>query len=548
MYQEEENNSRHINVDNLRCWRDIHKIGEIFQKIPIQSSFALYAHENIDTSPSNPIYRSLYLPDSCLLYRGIDNEKEELQCSDSDWNVDEITSKILYGIEPQVSQFYCNTSNNIISSLEELILQTSSSIVGTVESQVQPPKNLTNVSIVSAPNKSSNDNGNIKNNLDKNSTDKSLNASTKVSGPFESAKVKFNKDGGKLDIQQKKPMKSVEPSSQSSDDNSDLPPELQHFEKKLVEKIESDIIHTGQPVTFSDIAGLEFAKQCVNEVICWPMSRPDLFVGLRALPKGLLLFGPPGTGKEVYNKIILLNLSFYLTIGKTLIGKAVAYEVGATFFSISSSSLTSKWIGEGEKTVKTLFGVAAYRQPSVIFVDEVDSLLCQRSTDENEASRRMKTEFLVQLDGASTNSSARVVFIGATNRPSELDDAARRRFVKRLYIPLPDEAGRKQLFETLLKGNNHILSSEDIDELVIRTAGYSGADIRNLANEAAMGPVREIAKNNKQLERISVNDVPSIDKHHFYDAFDSVTSSVSQGDLQKYIDWNNEYGSYKRMD
>ena len=104
-------------------------------------------------------------------------------------------------------------------------------------------------------------------------------------------------------------------------------------------------------------------------------------------------------------------------IGKTLIGKAIAHQAGATFFSISASSLTSKWIGEGEKTVRTLFAVAAYRQPSVVFIDEVDSLLCQRSSDENEASRRIKTEFLVQLDGAGTDLSARVVIVGATNRP-----------------------------------------------------------------------------------------------------------------------------------
>ena len=111
----------------------------------------------------------------------------------------------------------------------------------------------------------------------------------------------------------------------------------------------------------------------------------------------------------------------FLYTGKTLIGKAIAHQAGATFFSISASSLTSKWIGEGEKTVRTLFAVASYRQPSVVFIDEVDSLLCQRSSDENEASRRIKTEFLVQLDGAGTDLSARVVIVGATNRPEVLN-------------------------------------------------------------------------------------------------------------------------------
>jgi fidgetin-like protein 1 len=157
-----------------------------------------------------------------------------------------------------------------------------------------------------------------------------------------------------------------------------------------------------------------------------------------------------------------------------LIGKAIAHQSGATFFSISASSLMSKWIGEGEKTVRTLFAVAAYRQPSVVFIDEVDSLLCQRSADENEASRRIKTEFMVQLDGASTNLDARVVIIGATNRPEELDEAVRRRFVKRLYIPLPDEFSRQELLKNLVKSAHHTLVDGDIEQLTARTAGFSG--------------------------------------------------------------------------
>ena len=254
-----------------------------------------------------------------------------------------------------------------------------------------------------------------------------------------------------------------------------MPEELQQFEKALVERIEADIIEAGgdNGVSFDDIAGLQFAKKCVQEVICWPMLRPDLFTGLRSLPKGVLLFGPPGTGK-------------------TLIGKAIAHQVGATFFSISASSLTSKWIGEGERLVRTLFGVAVYRQPSIIFIDEVDSLLCNRTSDENEASRRMKTEFLVQLDGTNTNTVAQVIIIGATNRPDELDDAARRRFIKRIYVPLPDREARRQMMHSLLgavgrkpqsqtSGSSgskniiyHMLSEADVTALVGKTAGYSG--------------------------------------------------------------------------
>ena len=202
----------------------------------------------------------------------------------------------------------------------------------------------------------------------------------------------------------------------------------------------------------------------------------------------------------------------YTSTGKTLIGKAIAHESGATFFSISSSSLTSKWIGEGEKLVKTLFSVAAYNESAVIFLDEIDSLLTQRKATENEASRRIKTEFLVQLDGTGTSGQGRVLIIGATNRPQELDEAARRRFTKRLYIPLPVEADRKVLLGVLLKTNKHVLTEADIDILAKDTDGFSGADLKSLCTDAAMGPIRQLGA--KAMD-IDVNDVPPISYKHF---------------------------------
>lgn len=232
-----------------------------------------------------------------------------------------------------------------------------------------------------------------------------------------------------------------------------------------------------------------------------------------------------------------------------MIGKAIAHESGCNaFFSISASSLTSKWIGEGEMAVRTLFALAAYHQPSVVFLDEVDSLLCQRSSEENEATRRIKTEFLVQLDGAGTDQSARVVVIGATNRPDELDEAARRRFVKRIYVPLPDDAGRRQLILRLLVESMHSLCDEDINELVKKTQGYSGADIRSICTEAAMGPVREVCASGTNLARLDAANMPSISKHHFDDALDTVAPSVSEADLQRYIDWNGTFGTYRKME
>jgi SpoVK/Ycf46/Vps4 family AAA+-type ATPase len=245
-----------------------------------------------------------------------------------------------------------------------------------------------------------------------------------------------NNNGGGSGMAVRRPRHANGGSSNSGghekDDDDELPEALQHLDKEIVKKIQSEILVIGDPIKFDDIAGLEGAKQTIQELICWPMKRPDLFTGLRRAPNGLLLFGPPGTGK-------------------TLIGKAIAHESGTTFFSISSSSLTSKWIGEGEHLVSTLFAVANYQEPAVVLIDEIDSLLTQRSSDENEASRRIKTEFIVQLDGTSgQESKGRVLIIGATNRPHELDDAARRRFVKRLYIPLPERADRQILLERLL--------------------------------------------------------------------------------------------------
>ncbi|KAK9762222.1 Fidgetin-like protein 1, variant 2 [Basidiobolus ranarum] len=183
---------------------------------------------------------------------------------------------------------------------------------------------------------------------------------------------------------------------------------LKNIEPRMIEMIMNEIMDRSLSITWEDIAGLEHAKNTIKEIVVWPMLRPDIFTGLRGPPKGLLLFGPPGTGK-------------------TLIGKCIASQSGATFFSISSSSLTSKWVGEGEKMVRALFTVARCHQPAVIFIDEIDSLLTQRTDGEVEASRRIKTEFLIQFDGCGTTTDEdRILIVGATNRPQEIDEAARR--------------------------------------------------------------------------------------------------------------------------
>ncbi|ETV98423.1 fidgetin-like protein 1, variant 4 [Aphanomyces invadans] len=221
----------------------------------------------------------------------------------------------------------------------------------------------------------------------------------------------------------------------------------------LAHAVLDDVLETAPDVRWGDIAGLDDAKQMLQEAVVLPLLRPDLFTGLRAAPKGALLFGPPGTGK-------------------TMLAKAVATESHATFFSVTASTLTSKWVGEGEKLVRALFDMARELQPSVIFLDEIDSLLSIRSAGEHDAARRLKNEFLIQLDGVGSSSEDRILVLGATNLPHDLDEAIVRRLEKRVYVPLPDEAARKYLIGHLLRPHKHSLTDRDIAAVAAATDQY----------------------------------------------------------------------------
>ncbi|XP_027964664.1 fidgetin-like protein 1 [Eumetopias jubatus] len=299
---------------------------------------------------------------------------------------------------------------------------------------------------------------------------------------------------------------------------------LKNLEPKMIELIMNEIMDHGPPISWDDIAGVEFAKATIKEIVVWPMMRPDIFTGLRGPPKGILLFGPPGTGK-------------------TLIGKCIASQSGATFFSISAASLTSKWVGEGEKMVRALFAVARCQQPAVIFIDEIDSLLSQRGDGEHESSRRIKTEFLVQLDGATTSSEDRLLVVGATNRPQEIDEAARRRLVKRLYIPLPEAAARKQIVINLMSKEQCCLSEEEIALVVRQTDGFSGADMTQLCREASLGPIRSLQT--VDIATVTPDQVRPIAYIDFENAFRTVRPSVSPKDLEVYENWNRTFGCGK---
>ena len=305
---------------------------------------------------------------------------------------------------------------------------------------------------------------------------------------------------------------------------------LKGIDENLISFIESEILTKSPNVSWDDIAGLDFAKKTIKEIIIWPLLRPDLFNGIRRPPKGLLLFGPPGTGK-------------------TMIAKAIASQSKSQFFNISASSLLSKWIGESEKLVRTLFTLASLNQPSVIFIDEIDSILTSRSENENESSRRIKTEFLVQLDGAGTNIDDRILIIGATNRPQEIDDAFVRRLSKRLYIPLPNKVSRKMLIETVIEkekkmGNKYNVNNDEIDIIVNKTKGYSGSDLINVCKEAAMMPIRNI----DDICNFQPGELREVNYHDFEESLNNVKKSVSEKTIEQYVLWNKEFGSFQFED
>lgn len=180
-------------------------------------------------------------------------------------------------------------------------------------------------------------------------------------------------------------------------------------------------------VNFGNIVGLSECKRLLKEAVLMPLKYPHFFEGILEPWKGILLFGPPGTGK-------------------TMLAKAVATECRTTFFNISASTIVSKWRGDSEKLVRVLFELARYHQPSTIFLDEVDSVLSSRSgSGEHEASRRMKTELLIQLDGLIKSKGERVFLLAASNLPWELDMALLRRLEKRILVPLPELEARENM-------------------------------------------------------------------------------------------------------
>jgi len=323
---------------------------------------------------------------------------------------------------------------------------------------------------------------------------------------------------------------------------------------KLMAALEGAIVKEKPNVSWADVAGLENAKKLLQEAVILPVKYPQLFQGDVKPWRGILLYGPPGTGKSH-------------------IAKAVATEAGSScFLSVSSSDLVSKYQGESERLVRNLFELARKNAPAIIFIDEVDSLCSARGEGENESSRRIKTEFLVQMQGVGKGNDG-ILVLGATNVPWELDSAIRRRFEKRVYIPLPDVHARAQMIKIMIKKSPQVqLSENDIIKLARATEGMSGSDMSVCVREALMAPVRlcrdathfkkvpdpngkepfmwtPCSPGDPDAVEMSLYDIegpkllpPAPSLKHFMAAVKNTKPSVSQADLIRQDEWTREFG------
>ncbi len=289
-------------------------------------------------------------------------------------------------------------------------------------------------------------------------------------------------------------------------------------------------------ITWDDIGGLDSVKKELQEAVEWPIRYPQLFRHLQTkTPKGILLFGPPGTGK-------------------TMMAKAVAHESECNFISVKGPELISKWVGESEKGVREIFRKARQAAPSIIFFDEIDALVPKRGaySDATHVTESVVSQILTELDGMEELKN--VTIIGATNRPDMLDDALLRpgRLERHIAIPAPDEDGRRKIFEVYLKDTGTLLTSDvTTDDLVTKTDGFVGADIEALVREAKLAAMREFislmrGRTPREMEEAITN--VRITGKHFDEAFQRARGSLDKTSLERYehLAWDYLYSQEQK--
>ncbi|ONM32375.1 P-loop containing nucleoside triphosphate hydrolase superfamily protein [Zea mays] len=283
----------------------------------------------------------------------------------------------------------------------------------------------------------------------------------------------------------------------------ELPEKLRNLEPRLIEHVSNEIMDRDPNVRWNDIAGLEHAKKCVTEMVIWPLLRPDIFRGCRSPGRGLLLFGPPGTGK-------------------TMIGKAIAGEAKATFFYISASSLTSKWVC---MSLVLIFNTDNFiNLLSKLHHLYMHTQINRKSDGEHESSRRLKTQFLIEMEGFDTGNEQILLIETLVHHGCE---EARAWIIRNL----------------LEKDGLFMLSEEETSAICKLTEGYSGSDMKNLVKDASMGPLREALQTGVEIAKLSKEDMRPVMLKDFENAMREVRPSVSSSELGTYEEWNRQFGS-----
>jgi len=285
-------------------------------------------------------------------------------------------------------------------------------------------------------------------------------------------------------------------------------------------------------VTWDDIAGLDEVKKALMEAIYFSIAKPETPVRIEP-PRRFLLYGPPGTGK-------------------TMLAMAASNMLKATFLNVSVDRVLSRYVGDSPRMISAIFRVAYRRAPSIIFFDEIETLVARRDTGREAATGVIQT-FLTELDGFKSKQLDKpVIVIAATNKPWMLDEAILSRFEKRIYIPLPDKEARKQLFKLEIEKKGFKLQGITYDELAELTEGYSGRDIRNACKEAIMAMLRRAnphiyeaitkVENLQQLQQAKYRVEP-ITRDEILQAIKRTKPAVTKQEIQKYREWTMKYGT-----
>jgi transitional endoplasmic reticulum ATPase len=274
------------------------------------------------------------------------------------------------------------------------------------------------------------------------------------------------------------------------------------------------IVREKPNLKFDDVAGLEDVKQDIRLKMIYPFEHADLAqrFGIRA-GGGILLYGPPGTGK-------------------TMLAKATAGEIEATFFRISPADVLSKWVGEAEQNIKKLFDTAAAEPRSIIFIDEIEALVPARRDEGSSVMQRVVPQILQGVEGFDKKAGRPILLMGATNVPWQLDPAMLRpgRFDEKVYIPLPDLPARRKMLEMYLS-HRPLASDVDLDSMAARLEGYSGADINYICDRAAVVPF---------LQSVASGQEGQITLSILQDVLDDTSPSVTRQLLERFEQWAEE--------